>query len=799
MQIPLDYYRILGLPTQATPEQIQQAHRDRVLQLPRREYSDLAIAARRDLLDLAYTTLADPQRREAYQAHITQPSLSRGGGPETDLVMGVGTIDVADSQVIGALLILQELGEYELVLQVGIPLLPKRNFHPDRASESEILHADIALTAALSYLELGREYWQQGHYENAAESLETGQALLLKEGLFTGVRGEIKADLYKLRPYRVLELLALPLNHTRDRRKGIQVLRDMLQERGGIDGSGDDLSGLGIDDFLRFIQQLREYLTAEEQQILFEAEARRPSSVATYLAVYAFVGRGFTECQPELIQRAKPLLLKLAKRQDVHLEQAICALLLGQTEQASRALELSREYEAIAMIREQSQGSPDPLPGLCFYAEYWLQQEVFPHFRDLRDCRQTLKDYFANPQVQGYLEQLPQELGEVSNEWEVNPNQGLGVRPGVPNVGQPTMAQGYRRPTAAPALTPREGSLGLTPSPRRLQPVASMPPNAQGRGSLVALRQGSPDPTPNARDRSNQRQRGRRRGAAHGGDRSGHTQSSTSPLNRWLLLGGAGLLSVWSLVFIGSNLASWLVPSNPDQGTIAPGDGELVVRLDQPILTLPNSTGIAQVSVLPLSDPLTPATAEQLIQGWFTAKAKAMGSEHDLTSLSQILTGAALAERQQEAQGLQQEGVYVTYDHQVTVESIEFLENGVASSPDTSPPPTPNPNVPVSPGFTTLEPSPLPSGNPLGDPLANPRGATPLETGAPVASLPSQPSQSVGTEALVIALVDEKATFYQGDGQQDDSSSYNSLGLTVEYRLVRQAEGWRIQDMRVLR
>jgi len=55
----------------------------------------------------------------------------------------------------------------------------------------------------------------------------------------------------------------------------------MLSERGGIDGTGDS-SGLSLDDFLRFIQQLRSYLTAAEQQSLFEAESQRPSAVATW-------------------------------------------------------------------------------------------------------------------------------------------------------------------------------------------------------------------------------------------------------------------------------------------------------------------------------------------------------------------------------------------------------------------------------------------------------------------------------------------------------------------------------------
>ena len=183
------------------------------------------------------------------------------------------------------------------------------------------------------------------------------------------------------------------------------MLRDMLQERGGIDGSGDDGSGLGIDDFLRFVQQLRGYLNSQEQQTLFESEALRPSAVATYLAVYALLARGFAQHQPSLITRAKRMLMRLGSRQDVHLEQAVCALLLGQTEEASRALELSQEYEPLAFIREHSQSAPDLLPGLCLYSEHWLQDEVFPHFRDLRDlsslperlfCRRASSSLFGS-------------------------------------------------------------------------------------------------------------------------------------------------------------------------------------------------------------------------------------------------------------------------------------------------------------------------------------------------------------------------------------------------------------------
>lgn len=447
MRIPLDYYRILGLPIQATAEQLSQAYRDRALQLPRREYSDAAINSRKQLLDEAYAVLSDPEQRSAYDASFLtktyeqEPSPSvtlgftgNGEGIEAPIDPHTPSIEIKHEQFLGALLILQELGEYELVLKLGNPFLGTRDsisLDKGRLGDPQLVRPDIILTIALACLELGREQWQQGQYENAASSLETGQELLLREGLFPSLRGEIKSDLYKLRPYRILELLALPEETVVERRNGLRLLQEMLQERGGIDGTGDDQSGLSVDDFLRFIQQLRTYLSAAEQQTLFETEARRPSAVATYLAVYALLARGFAQRQPSLIARAKQLLMRLGRRQDVHLEQSVCALLLGQTEEASRALELSQEYEPLAFIREHSQGAPDLLPGLCLYGERWLQQSVFPHFRDLAEQKASLKEYFADEQVQGYLETLPESPEESSSDWTVVPPQ----KPAYPSSG----------------------------------------------------------------------------------------------------------------------------------------------------------------------------------------------------------------------------------------------------------------------------------------------------------------------------------------------------------------------------
>lgn len=482
MRVPLDFYRILGVPHQATADQLQQAHRDRMQQLPRYHYSDEAITARRQLIEAAYVALSDPKQRQDYDANfltntyvpdpVTDPwAETPSEFPEAE----VSGIDIPDHQLAGALSLLQELGEYELVLKLGYPYLSGGILELKHSRLGSILsEADIVLSVALAYLELGREQWQQNQYEKAAQSLKDGLDLLLREGLFSDIQSEIRTDLYKLRPYRVLELLALP--EGQERTQGLWLLKHMLTERGGIDGVGNDQSGLGIDDFLQFIQQLRRHLTIAEQRELFEAEAHRPSAVAIYLAVYTLLVQGFTQCQPALIRRARTMLARLSTHQDVYLEQAACALLLGQTEEANQALELSHEYESVAFIRDYSEGSPDLIPGLCLYTERWLEDEVFPYFRDLSSQKADLNAYFDNQRVQAYLEELASGTlysSGVQNEDEVEDAiENAVIQPGRGNqsYGQATPTRTVSKTIPTSANVAEENLAFQSSSPLNKQP-----------------------------------------------------------------------------------------------------------------------------------------------------------------------------------------------------------------------------------------------------------------------------------------------------------------------------------------
>lgn len=763
MRIPLDYYRILGLPLAASEEQLRQAYSDRIVQLPRREYSIAAISSRKQLIEEAYVVLSDSKERaiydQLYLAHAYNPdragtkSLLENRAENNNRNHDVQSlsIEIAQEELVGALLLLQELGEYELVLKLGRPYLVNKNrkvgvrvgsyLSSEEFSSSPEL-PDIILTVALACLELGREQWQQSHYENAAISLETGEELLMREGLFPSVQAEIAADLCKLRPYRILELLALPQEKTNERRQGLELLQNILEERGGIDGAGNDQSGLNIDDFLRFIQQLRNHLTVAEQHKLFEAESKRPSAVATYLAVYALIARGFSQRQPALIRQAKQMLMHLGKRQDVHLEQSLCALLLGQTEEATRVLELSQEYEALAIIREKSQDSPDLLPGLCLYCEQWLQQEVFPHFRDLGRKHASLKEYFADRQVQAYLEALPTDT-QTTNEWNAVNHQAFpGSQVNSPRYRTPdhgTSRQVNHHHNFEPEL-PSAGA-GEIPNSSHVSPPRysggqkpEMPGEQSATGNLAASghNQQIPVRTHNEVQKQTQKRRQRKPTPANSRER-GSEHRPSSPRRRRGLAGNldAKTRLVW-LVFLsmGGLLVFWLLVSTawgwvnnvlfrPSlQGT------PLAIELNQPAVSIPDPNSKPEVD----DGMMTTAIAKQVIENWLSTKAAAFGPDHETDRLDEILTGSALSQWRTIVKQATAGSSYRKYEHDVKVEFINQKE-------------------------------------------------------------------TVADNAVVEATVKEVTQFYE-NGVNTKS---NQDRLRVRYDLIRKEDSWRIQNMTVVK
>ncbi|MGB3612971.1 MAG: ARC6/PARC6 family protein, partial [Elainellaceae cyanobacterium] len=391
--------------------------------------------------------------------------------------------------------------------------------------------------------------------------------------------------------------------------------------------------------------QLRSYLTVAEQQTLFEREAKRPSAVAAYLAVYALIAGGFAYQQPTLIHQARSLLVNLSARQDVSLERAICALLLGQTDEAGRVVEQSQETEALNIIRRRSQDSPDLLPGLCFYTERWLQKDVFPFFRDLASQPTSLKFYFADPTVQAYLEDLP-AAPEVAMPWSTVQS----PLSGSPNGTSPTTALDPRRSERSPAHASVAASASRrseTTSSMQVAERVSRKASARSRRSRTTTgARGTPPTT-----------RLETQGKGSGlGKRS--PRNSGPRLDRLLLLGGAVLLGLILLWIVLNRFFTWV-----DQRFATPFAGEqLEIGLTQPVVTIPDPPAPIQNEPAPDGE-LTQPTAESVIQSWFAAKGEALGEAHNVEALSRILTGDLLARWEGQAAIAASDGWYWDYDY----------------------------------------------------------------------------------------------------------------------------------------
>lgn len=666
MQIPLDFYRILGVPTRATPEQLQQAFEDRLQQLPRQEYSNTAIAARKQLLEEAFTALSTPTKRQIYDRQWADLE------EQADASVPIGLpLDVIDTKLAGVLLLLQEIGAYQQILKIGTAYLERSIDLTQVPTSAGALESDVILAMALANLELGREQWQQSQFEAGGDSLQAGLTLLEKEQQFPDVQAEIRGDLYKLRPYRILELLNG--SEPELRTKGLDLLQAMLNDRDGIDGNQDDRSGLSVNDFLRFIQQLREYLTVAEQQELFEREAARPSAVASYLAVYALIARGVSEGKPDLVDRGKTLLTQLGDRQDIAIELGMCWLLLGQPESAHHSLMMSQDEDSLNFMRQYSEGAIDLIPGLYLYTENWLQHEVYPYFRDLADRKVSLQQYFDDPTIQNAIDELEPATVTVAKSGLAGQGATLFAKPSElksketgkvpPSISQTIEPQGAASEAGWSQTQSRDSSSLWDTDSSAWSADRDLDAVLAGRSSLASgatasqtlpknQRKSNPKTPPYSNNTQDLRKKVQQRGTR---TRSGSHPRRT-PWVPWAIAALLGVGVVAGALALGKMFKP--VPGGTSGNPIATSSPEASATVQPTAIPSPTGSPSSGVSIAPLpsgsasglpspsatqpsptakTGPLTQTDAEELVKSWQSAKAAALGQQYDTSSLKTVL------------------------------------------------------------------------------------------------------------------------------------------------------------------
>ncbi len=838
MRIPLDYYQILGVPESDLSE-LEQAYQDRLLQLPQQEYSAAAIESRKRLITVAYQVLSDPLQRSQYAATQMAPAVAQvesgAANPSpAPALFHRPELDIAPEHFLGGLLILFELGEYEEINSICMPYLgnngrcsnsgslhphspieptPSGNLPPaaDRRESLNLarmrqtangpqivpLKPDLILAMVSSFWELGEREWRDGCYEEAVIHYETAKKILVQEDLFPQLQGELDRRLDRLRPYRISSLVSLPLDRHEQRRQGIQFLEELLENACTNEVRCQERFALNSETTIPFIHETLPHLTAAEQRNLFSQSARESHQVGskalnvmqlacTYLHVHALIVQGFAYRNPQLIYTAQQILqYRLSQRIDVTIEQSICALLLGQTEEANQILTTAAESSALLAIRQQSQGLPNLLRGLCWYIESWLKDEAFPCFRDLIASDPALEAYFNDRDVQDFADRVPTSDVTVTNWMNISPIL-IEVPPSgdLSGSGHPDEPDFHELASPPSILPTRSGGH----SSSSLNAGRQTPADRLGGGNItpaVRVEQTPPEPSPEPPLEATpiaepeeggkviqlERERKRRRSlptartidgeiaeayleeqqpaiaAAHSSQliatsKSGKLAHSSNKSNtllrsrrtrrkpnipRILLVGTGGVTCLWGALWLADAGIKAISRQTP---TVA-----VPTSLPSPRASIPNPS-LGHSSPQPQLQPavaglLTTDVAQQVVTTWLSAKTKSMNQTYQTTQLAEILVEPALSGAIDRAQTAKADGVHWQYKHQ---------------------------NI----------------------------GISSIAQASPQANV-----------ATIEAKVEEDAQYYEGARLNPDSSY--SKQLLVRYDLVRQKDRWYIKDMGVIK
>ncbi|XP_022769108.1 protein ACCUMULATION AND REPLICATION OF CHLOROPLASTS 6, chloroplastic isoform X2 [Durio zibethinus] len=417
VSIPLDFYKVLGAETHFLGDGIKRAYEARVAKPPQHGFSQDTLISRRQILQAACETLANPGSRRNYNQGLVDD--------ERDTII----TQVPWDKIPGALCVLQEAGETEVVLRIGESLLRERL--------PKAFKQDVVLAMALAYVDLSRDAMALNppDFISGCEVLERALKLLQEEGassLAPDLQSQIDETLEEITPRRVLELLSLPLDdeYRTKREEGLHGVRNILWAVGG-GGAAAIAGGFTREDFMN--EAFLCMIAAEQVDLFAATPSNIPAeSFEVYGVALALVAQAFLSKKPHLIRDADNLFQQLQQTRvttlgnsvslytpvenheiDFALERGLCSLLVGELDECRSWLGLDsdsspyRNPSIVGFVLENSKDDDDrDLPGLCKLLEAWLMEVVFPRFRDTKDKQFKLGDYYDEPTVLRYLERL---------------------------------------------------------------------------------------------------------------------------------------------------------------------------------------------------------------------------------------------------------------------------------------------------------------------------------------------------------------------------------------------------------
>ena len=399
VELPIDHFRLLGVSPSAETESVLRTLQLRLDRCPDQGFTHEILMQRAELLRLSADLLSDAARRQEYESTLLK--LGRDHPEET------AGLEMPSSREVAGLMLLWEAHAPHETFQLTRQVLQP----PQAPALGSGRESDLALLAALSCRDAARQDQDQRRYESAAGLLTEGLQLLQRMGKLPDHRQRLQTDLEQLTPYRILDLLSRDLAEQAARQEGLVMLETFVQDRGGLEGGAAELTTAGMDQgsFELFFQQIRRFLTVQEQIDLYGRWERFGSSDASFLSVMALAAAGFSQRKPERIQDARGKLQALVLvGLDLNPLLGCMDLLLGDVDRALEHVHASPDAD----LQEWLANHPsDDLAALFDYCRSWLGRDVLPGYRDVDAQVVDLEAWFADRDVQAYVERLERKEG----------------------------------------------------------------------------------------------------------------------------------------------------------------------------------------------------------------------------------------------------------------------------------------------------------------------------------------------------------------------------------------------------
>jgi len=387
LELPLDHFRLIGVNPSATSEEILRAFQLRLDKTPNDGFTFEALTQRAELLRLTADLLTNAENRKEYE----------------DLVLnGASGLEFASNREVAGLMLLWESGSPKEAFKLTRKALQP----PQTPALGSSREADLTLLAALSSRDAAIKEQDQRCYSNAADFLQEGIQILQRMGKMGELRKNLEDDLSALLPYRILDLLSRDLIDVETHKRGLSMLLSFINKRGGLEGKNNSENEQILDQksFEVFFQQVKSFLTVNEQIDLFLNLQKRGSTEAGFLAFLALTAEGYVNKKPENLFEALKIIKNINLPELDKMPLIGCLdLLLADIESAENRF-LQSSDENLKEWLNLYEG--EKLDAICLYCKNWLENEVLKGYRDIRVDDVDLDSWFEDSEIQEFIEKF---------------------------------------------------------------------------------------------------------------------------------------------------------------------------------------------------------------------------------------------------------------------------------------------------------------------------------------------------------------------------------------------------------